>query len=283
MIDAIVDYFSSMPTSHRSILLVAGLVFFFTLEAIIPLFERTYEVGKHAMSNLFFTVTTAVVNLPFAFLLVGASDWVIDHQVGIIQWLGGGFWVSITLGLLLMDLVGAWTVHIVQHKVKWMWRFHAVHHADQHLDTTSGNRHHPGESVFRMVFTILATLIVGAPIWLIFVYQTLSVVMTQFNHANIALPRSIEKVVNLLLVTPNVHHVHHHYRMPYSDMNYGNIFSIWDRMFGTFIEVGNDQLVYGLDTHMDRTYSANVWSMLKMPFLKYRPHIAYEEEEKLTN
>lgn len=279
--DQFIEYFSSMPTSHRTIILVAGLTLFWSIEAISPLFKRDYGVGKHALSNLFFTLTTAIVNMPLAFILVKASDMVVVEDFGILQWSGIGVVGSLLIGLLLMDLISAWFIHYLEHKVTWMWKFHAVHHADQNVDTTSGNRHHPGESVFRFVFTLLASIIVGAPMWLIFVYQSVSVVMTQFNHANTQLPEWLDKSISWLIVTPNMHHVHHHYRLPYSDMNYGNIFSIWDRLFNTFVKVDNDKLVYGLDTHMDQKHSTNIWSMLKMPFEKYKGHIAYKEDEQL--
>jgi len=78
-----------------------------------------------------------------------------------------------------------------------------------------------------------------------------------------------------------MHRVHHHYREPYSNTNYGNIFSFWDRIFGTFTRVDNDKLVYGLDTHMDVKETENIWELLKIPFVPYRDRIEYEEEEKL--
>jgi sterol desaturase/sphingolipid hydroxylase (fatty acid hydroxylase superfamily) len=80
--------------------------------------------------------------------------------------------------------------HFVEHKTKFLWRFHLIHHTDTWVDTTSANRHHPGESIIRFTFTTLGVLIVGSPMWMIFLYQTLSVIATQFNHANIALPKS---------------------------------------------------------------------------------------------
>lgn len=210
-----------------------------------------------------------------------ASDWVTAAGYGVLGWVSMPLWGQLILGLLLMDLISAWFVHWLEHQVPFMWKFHIIHHADQKVDVTTGNRHHPGESVFRFVFTIIATLIVGAPMWLIFAYQTLSVVMTQFNHANIRLPQWIEKPLGWIWVTPGIHHVHHHYRMPYSDQNFGNIFSIWDRIFGTFVQVDNTRLVYGLDTHMDKKESSHIGALLKIPFQPYRNRITYTEEGKL--
>ena len=131
-----------------------------------------------------------------------------------------------------------------------MWRFHLIHHSDTHIDTTSANRHHPGESVFRLFFTVIAVGIIGAPIWLVMMYQSASVVLSQFNHANIRLPLWLDKTLSWVIVSPNMHKVHHHYVQPYTDSNYGNIFSIWDRIFGTYTTLAPEKITYGIDTHM---------------------------------
>ncbi|CAN0561634.1 unnamed protein product, partial [Laminaria digitata] len=210
-----------------------------------------------------------------------ASDWAVANEFGLIQWVHMPLWLYAITGILLMDLIGAWLVHYVEHRVQWMWKFHLIHHTDQNVDTTTANRHHPGESVFRFAFTILAVFIIGAPMWMVFLYQTMSVVLTQFNHSNIKMPAWLDNTLLLVFCTPNMHRVHHHYRMPYTDANFGNIFSFWDRLFGTYMVVENDKLKYGVDTYMEEQAAGNIWSMLKIPFQKYRPTIEYEEEETL--
>ncbi|MCD8540785.1 MAG: sterol desaturase family protein, partial [Leadbetterella sp.] len=145
-----------------------------------------------------------------------------------------------------------------------------VHHSDLHVDTTTANRHHPGESLFRLVFTVIAVVIVGAPMWLVFMYQSLSVVLSQFNHANIRMPVMLDKVLSWVIVTPDMHHTHHHYVVPYTDSNYGNIFSVWDRLFGTFRYLERERLVYGVDTCMDPEENEHILPMLKVPFENYR-------------
>ena len=277
----IIEYFSNMPTTHRTLLLVGGLTVFWLIESAVPLFSFNYNKWKHAGINIFFTLTTVVVNFSMAFSLVLTSDWAVANPFGLIQWVAMPVWLYPLVGLLLLDLIGAWFVHFVEHRVQWMWKFHLVHHTDQTVDTTTANRHHPGESVFRFVFTTLAVLIVGAPMWMIFLYQTLSVVLTQFNHANITMPDWLDDALVWVICTPNMHRVHHHYRQPYTDTNYGNIFSFWDRLFGTFAKVKNKKLVYGLDTHMAHEDVDDIVGMLKLPFTPYRSSIDYEEEEVL--
>ena len=279
--DLIVEYFSEMRTSHRSLLLVGGLTLFFLIENVFPFFRQDYNKWKHSGMNLFFTLTTVLVNFSMAFLLVASTIWVTDNRFGLINWWNVPLWAQVIFGLLLMDLIGAYLAHWVQHNVQWMWKFHLIHHTDQHLDTTSANRHHPGESVIRFGFTILAVFIVGAPVWLIFLYQSASLLATQFNHSNMNIPEKLDSALSYIIATPRMHRVHHHYREPYSNTNYGNIFSFWDRIFGTFRRVDNNKLVYGLDTHMDVKETESIWELLKIPFVPYRDRIEYEEEEKL--
>jgi len=264
-------YFETIPPAHRSLILVGGIALFWMIENAFPLFRFSYHKFRHAGINIFFTLTTILVNFVLAFLLVRASQWATSAHFGVLQWFSGWpLWVKFVVGLLLLDLIGAWLIHFIQHKVKWMWKFHVIHHSDTHVDTTTANRHHPGESVFRFVFTILATVIAGAPMWIVFAYQSFSVLLSQFNHANIRLPEKLDRVLSLVIVTPNMHHVHHHYRLPYTDTNYGNIFSIWDRIFGTFAKVDQAHLIYGIDTHLKEEENSRIGNLMQIPFQEYR-------------
>jgi sterol desaturase/sphingolipid hydroxylase (fatty acid hydroxylase superfamily) len=230
-----------------------------------------YHKWKHAWTNIFFTITTILVNFVLAFILLKSAEWAQATNFGLLNWLPFPSILLYTLvGLMVLDLIGAYLPHFVEHKIKWMWRFHLIHHTDQNVDTTTANRHHPGESVIRFVFTTLAVVIVGAPIWMVFLYQSMSVVLSQFNHANIAMPSWLDRALSWVIVTPDMHHVHHHYVQPYTDSNYGNIFSIWDRLFGTFSVLERHQLVYGIDTYPDPSENGQIGPLLKIPFLEYR-------------
>lgn len=280
--EQLTEYFANIPSSHRTLILVSGLTIFWLLESAVPLFSFQYNKWKHAGINIFFTLTTIVVNFALAFILVKSSDWVVANDIGLLQWVAMPIWLYALVGLMLLDLIGAYLVHYVEHRVKWMWRFHLIHHTDQNVDTTTANRHHPGESVFRFVFTTMAVVIVGAPMWMVFLYQSLSVVLSQFNHSNIQMPEWLDKPLRWVIVTPNMHRVHHHYRLPYTDSNFGNIFSFWDRLFGTYAVAPNDKLKYGVDTFMAPDEANKVGTLLKIPFMPYRNTIRYEEEEKLS-
>ncbi len=267
----IISYFSTIPSSHRSLILVGGITIFWLIENTFPLFQMQYKKWHHARINIFFTITTIIVNFILAFILIKTAAWTTENHFGILQWLPQmSIWLYTIIGLLLLDLIGAYLVHLIEHKVKFLWRFHLIHHTDTWIDTTTANRHHPGESVIRFAFTTLGVLIVGSPMWMVFLYQSLSVVASQFNHANISLPNKLDVFLSYFIVSPNMHKVHHHYVLPYTDSNYGNIFSVWDRLFGTFTTLPKDQLIYGVDTHMKREENNELKNLLQIPFQKSR-------------
>ena len=248
----IIDYFETIPSSHRSLILVGGLSFFWLLENNLYLFKFKYKKWEHALPNLFFTFTTVIINFVLAFLLLNTSDWVNDNEFGVLHWIPDtNLLINVIIGILLLDLIGAYTPHWVEHKIKPLWMIHLVHHSDHHVDTTTANRHHPLESIIRFGFTLLGVFLLGTDIGTIMLYQSLSLIATQFNHANIKLPKKIDLYLSYLIVSPDMHKTHHHYRLPYTDANFGNIFSIWDRLFGTYIPFDREKLVYGVDVFFD--------------------------------
>lgn len=269
--ESIIHYFETIPSWHRSLILVGGITFFWLLEGTVPLYRFTYKKWRHALPNFFFTLTTIIINFALAFVLLKTADWTVANDFGIINWLPAmPLWAYIILGVLLLDFLGAYLPHYVEHRVKPLWMIHLVHHTDHNVDTTTANRHHPLESVIRFVFTLFGVFIIGTPIGIIMLYQSLSIVATQFGHANIRLPRRVDDALSWFLVSPDMHKVHHHYILPYTDSNYGNIFSVWDRLFGTFMKLDREKIVYGVDTFPDEIENGSIKGLLKQPFNKYR-------------
>jgi len=263
--NTVVEYFQNISSLTRALIIAGGLTVFWLIESAIPLFTFQYNKWKHAGINIFFTLTTIMVNFAFALLIVFTSSWCVREHFGILQWIRMHLWLQLIIGLMILDFVGAWFIHYIQHKIKWMWKFHIIHHSDMHVDTTTANRHHPGESVFRAAFTWLAILICGAPMWLVFLYQTLSVVLAQFNHANIKMNRRLDKFLSYAIVTPNMHRIHHHYVRPETDTNFGNVFPFWDKLFGTYCKTPVENIHYGLDVLEGRN-DEDVKDLLKIPF-----------------
>ncbi len=269
--ETIITYFESIPSLHRSIILVGGITFFWLLEGALPLFNFTYKKWKHAFPNLFFTATTVVINFALAFLLLQTADWVQANNFGLINWMPDmPLWMYVVLGVLLLDFFGAYLAHFVEHKVSYLWVIHLVHHTDHKVDTTTANRHHPLESLIRFAFTLFGVFIIGTPIAIVMIYQSLSLVFTQFTHANIKMSKGVDHFLSYFIVSPDMHKVHHHHMLPYTDSNYGNIFSVWDRIFGTYLHLDREKIVYGVDTFPDEKTNSSLKELLKQPFQGYR-------------
>ncbi len=267
--ETIVDFFKHIESYHRALILAGGIAFFWMIENIQPTTRFEYKKWNHAVINFVFTGTTILVNFALAFLLLEAAQITSNYEFGLLHLLPDlPLWLYTFIGVFLLDFFAAYLAHFTQHKMPKLWRFHIIHHTDIHLDTTSANRHHPGESVIRFLFTVLGVCILGTPMWMVFLYQSLSVVFSQFNHANFSLPRKLENVLNKLFVTPDFHKVHHHMYLPHTDSNYGNIFSTWDYLFGTYMHLEPKEIDFGLDTHNNPQEHSKLPNLLLIPFQK---------------
>ncbi len=267
----LIQYFTNIQTATRSIFLIGGLFLFLSLESMIPFLKMDYNKLKHAGINLTFTIITLLINLAGAVFIMKAVNYNEQFQSGLLNMISLSLSLYVLVGLVLMDLIGAWLIHWLEHKVRWMWKFHIIHHSDKNVDVTSGLRHHPGENIFRLFFTTLAVYITGASFGLVMLYQTVSAFFASLSHSNIKIPKILDLVLSYIFVTPNFHKIHHHYMQPYTDSNYGNIFSFWDHIFGTVSNMDNlDNLVYGLDTHMKSRDHSNILNLLLIPFQSYR-------------
>ena len=263
-------FFNTVPDELRIVFLVSGLALFLILESNIPLFKMNYNKVEHAGINITFTLITLFINLIGAMGILAAVEYNEVNKSGLLNLVDLPIGIYVFSGLALMDLIGAWLIHWIQHNVKWMWRFHIIHHSDPNVDVTSGLRHHPGENIFRLLFTILAVLTSGASFGLVMMYQTISVFFAHLTHANIKIPSNIDIVLSYIFVTPNFHKIHHHYLQPHTDSNYGNIFSIWDYIFKTTTFIKDNNLRYGIDTHLDEKDNSSIKNLLMIPFQPYR-------------
>lgn len=271
MFNNIISHFQTLEHRplERMAFLVGGMLFFWVIEGAIPLLPMAYKKNKyrHAMVNFIFTIIHLIIHTLLAIFIVQLSDWCAQKSFGLIYWTKAGVIATIAIGVLSLDF-SSWLVHLVMHKNKFLWRFHLIHHSDSNVDVTTGLRHHPGDSLLRGIFFMLLIFISGAPMYSVMMYQTLVVVATAFTHANIKLPIWIDTIISYILISPNMHKVHHHWKQPYTDSNYGAVFSIWDRLLGTFVRLDVKQLKYGLDNYYDEKKDENFIELISHPFKK---------------
>jgi sterol desaturase/sphingolipid hydroxylase (fatty acid hydroxylase superfamily) len=268
--NSIIEYFSTLENRplDRLAFLGASIVIILIIEGGIPMVSLKYRKNKwkHALINFGFTFFHLVIHAALAVYVVIICDWCVANHFGLVQWLQLPVWAVVVIGLLSMDFFGGWLVHIVQHKVPLFWRMHIVHHTDTNVDVTSGLRHHPFEAFFRWVFFSAGILIMGLPIYSVMIAQTVMSMFTMFTHANVRLPDRAEKWMSYVLVSPHMHKVHHHYKQPFTDSNFGTAFSIWDRMFGTYRELDTNLIKYGLDNYYEMEKDEHFSTLLTSPF-----------------
>lgn len=265
--DTFLQYWEHIPSSHRVLILMGGMIFFWLIEGYYPLFRFSFKRYKHAGVNLVFLACTLVLNIIFGFTTIKICAWTEQHHFGLLYLLHIPGWLKVVLALFLLDFFAQYAPHYLMHRVKWMWKFHMIHHSDTKVDVTTGTRHHPGEWLIRESSTIIGILVLGIPISYYFLYRSVAGLFTHFNHANIRVPVWLDKPISWILVSPNMHKVHHHFERPFTDKNFSNIFSLWDRIFGTFAYEDPRNLKYGLDV-LEGKDDEDIGYQFKIPFDK---------------
>jgi len=271
MWNKIIEHFQTLEQRplERMAILAGGLLLFWIIEGAIPLISLQYKKTKlrHAGVNFIFTVIHLIIHTFLAIFIVLLSDLCYDTGFGLVYWFNTGILAAVIIGVLALDF-SSWLVHLVMHKVRFLWRFHLIHHSDTNVDVTTGLRHHPGDSLLRGIFFLLLIFISGAPMFSVMIYQTLVVLSTAFTHANISLPKNLDKALSFIIVSPNMHKVHHHWKQPFTDSNYGAVFSIWDRLLGNFMKLDTKDIHYGLDRYYPAEKDEDFVSLMKKPFQK---------------
>ena len=254
----------------RGGMFLALFALFAGLEALVPRRERRLSRRRRWPTNLVITPlnTLALRGLAVALplLAIGAA---IDAQAqgwGLFNRLNGPGWLELVLAVLILDLA-IWSQHLVTHKVPFLWRFHRVHHADRDMDVTTGFRFHPVEILASMGLKIGLVYMLGPSALAVLVFEILLSGTALFNHANLALPAGLDRVLRMVLVTPDMHRVHHSVHREEHDSNYGFALSVWDRLFGTYVPepgAGHRDMVVGLEWQDERPARLG-WS-LGLPF-----------------
>lgn len=268
----------------KPVLAAAVLALLWLLEGLIPMFEgrfdgRRRDRVRHDAANVALGVANAlVVAVLFAGATLFVTEWARGRHFGLLNWLKLPTpWVAGAAALLLFDLWQyAW--HRMNHRIPVLWRFHAVHHADEELDASSGLRFHTGEIVLSSVARLLVLPLLGMTVGQLVVYEAVLLPVVLFHHGNVKLSERADKRLRWLLVTPWMHWVHHSRWQPETDSNFASVFSFWDRLFGSFRLAKDPRtLALGLDgvDHRDRS---SLTGMLAMPFRRRRPQRSRQQE-----
>jgi sterol desaturase/sphingolipid hydroxylase (fatty acid hydroxylase superfamily) len=235
------------------------------IEVIVPLRQQSRDSNGRLATNLWLLAITLGLAMLLNFTLAVGAAYVAASGSGLLQLLGLSAISSFVITLLVLD--GAtYLVHRLLHQIPLLWRVHLVHHIDASVDATTAFRQHPIEGVVRFAFIAMPAWILGAPPAAIAVYRLLGALNSVLEHANIRVPRGLDRMFVLLWVTPDMHKVHHSREHAETDSNYANLFSFFDRVFRTFTSSTRGPFVrYGIRGYDAREHQS-IGAVLSLPF-----------------
>jgi sterol desaturase/sphingolipid hydroxylase (fatty acid hydroxylase superfamily) len=217
-------------------------------------------------------IDTFAVRLLFPIAAVGFALLLAERQTGLFNQIDIPVGIAVVASMLLLDLT-IYAQHIVFHRIPLLWRFHRMHHTDLDLDVTSGTRFHPVEILLSVLVKFAAIALLGAPAIAVLLFEVLLNAGAMFNHANLRLPARLERALRVLVVTPDMHRVHHSVVPAETNANFGFNLSCWDRIFSTYIaqpQAGHDGMTIGLPEFQAPSVQ-RIDSMLLQPWEKTPP------------
>ncbi len=214
-------------------------------------------------------VNTLLVRLFIPLTIAAYAIQLEELNIGILNWLNLPFWISVIVGVILLDLA-IYAQHVFFHKLDFFWRLHRMHHTDLDFDVTTGIRFHPVEILISMLIKFAVITVLGPPALAVILFEILLNATSMFNHGNIQVPKSLDKVLRYFIVTPDMHRVHHSIIRSETDSNFGFNLPWWDRLFGTYksqpIE-GHSGMTIGLSIFRDRKEN-RIDRLISQPFRK---------------
>jgi sterol desaturase/sphingolipid hydroxylase (fatty acid hydroxylase superfamily) len=235
-----------------------------------PLRPRHFSVMRRLVRNFVLSIPGfAIVRLAMLPIPLAIAVWAQDRHLGLLNWLQPPRWIVVIATYLLMDYT-YWWWHWVNHMVPLFWRFHNVHHTDLDLDVSTAARFHFGEMLFSVGFLSLAVILFGiAPIMLIIFFITFEAA-TLFHHSNWRLPIKLERILNLIVVTPRMHGIHHSIVQRETNSNWGTIFCWWDKLHRTLRrDIPQNAITIGVAAYREE-YELTLGKLFALPFRKQR-------------
>ncbi len=257
-----------MEGLERLAIFVGLLVIMIAWEIITPRRPLLVSRWQRWTTNFGLSILNMVImRLTVAAAALWAANTAQQHDWGLLNLIELPHWLAIILGLILLDLA-IYGQHRASHRWKWLWRLHKVHHTDLDFDVTTAIRFHPIEILLSMIYKFIMILIIGVNPVAVILFEIILSSCALFNHSNINIPSLIDKRLRLILVTPDMHRVHHSIIQSETDSNYGFSISVWDRLFSSYIDQpqqGHTNMTIGLANYQDKQ-DVQLVNILTMPF-----------------
>ena len=259
------DFVLNHEASLRMGVFISILLLMMGVEALFPRKNRALGRTHRWVSNLLIVIIDSIfVRFLFPIVAVGVAALSVKNGWGLLNMTPLPDWLEIVVALILLDMAIYWQ-HVAFHRIPFFWSFHKVHHVDRDIDVTTGLRFHPIEIVFSLAYKLAVVLVLGAPVLAVILFEIILNGCAMFNHSNVKLPLSVDRVLRRFIVTPDMHRVHHSIHMHETNSNYGFSLSLWDRIFKSYIDqpkAGHDDMVIGLEEHQTKAPASLSWSLL---------------------
>lgn len=250
--------------------------FFFGILIIMAIFEywaprRRLTVSKTIRwtNNLAIVfLNSFLIRLIFPVVAVGIASFAHENGWGILNYFAVPFWLATIISIIAMDFV-IYLQHVMVHAIPILWRLHRMHHADLDFDVTTGARFHPLEIILSMLIKFATIIVLGPPVVAVVLFEIILNMTAMFNHSNVKLPNKFDQLLRLLLVTPDMHRVHHSVEDDEANSNFGFSLPWWDRLLGTYRDqprAGHNNMVIGIHQFRDNKQVSWLPGMLMLPF-----------------
>ena len=263
------EFIESNESTLRLGFFLGILVLMALWETLSPRRPVKVSRARHWLNNLSLVVlNTLILRLVFPAAAVGVAVVSQANGWGLLNLLDWPLVYKVILSVVLLDFI-IWLQHVMVHAIPVLWRLHRVHHADPDYDTTTGLRFHPLEILFSMLIKFSAIVLMGPPVVAVIIFEVILNGMAMFNHGNVSLPARLDRWLRFLLVTPDMHRVHHSVEDHETNSNFGFNLSVWDRLFGTYIDqprLGHDEMQIGIRGFDKDEDIVNLVGLLKLPF-----------------
>lgn len=258
--DKFIEFLSHIPPY----IVVVYITVFLTFEHIWPYSKnRTNKIG-HLLNNGGLLIVATIINFFISFILVDWVQYVDRNNIGLMNILNFSATLKALSGVIVLDFT-SYFIHRLIHRSTLLWRFHRVHHSEIEMDSSTSFRFHPFEAVMVFPLLLIEIGLVGISFPAIILYNAVILPVFFILHSDLNYPKWLERILSPIFATPDFHRVHHSDEQKYTDSNYGDIFSLWDRLFGTFQKADPQGINYGLKEFCDKK-SQLFWHMMINPF-----------------
>lgn len=268
-----INQFQTLLLEHEATLRLCSFIFlilmFMGLENIRPRRLPDKANRTRRINNILLLILNIfAIRLIMPLAIFEVAVLAADNNLGLFNVLPIPLFLNVVLTLIIFDCL-IYIQHVITHKINFLWQIHRVHHTDLEVDVTTGIRFHPLEIIFSMIYKIIAVLLLGPVAFAIILYEILLNGAALFTHSNVLLSSRLDSVLRVIFVTPDMHRIHHSVLRQETDSNFGNILSVWDKLFKTYRAApaaGYDKMRLGLEEFSDPSFGKLI-QLLKIPFM----------------